>query len=264
MSKRSVKTADINEALRKRFCAPQWSIFFEVAEGTGSNPGRYADAVAMGLWPSQGLEIWGFEVKVYRSDWLRELKQPRKAEAVAAYCDKWWIAASEDVVQTDEVPPAWGLMTWDGKVWRTAKKAEKTAAKDMDRFFLAALLRRAGEFDAAALQSAVDSKVRALEDSIEQRIKTGVEFKARRAIDLINSVEAFEAAAGIKINSWDAGDLGQAVRVIRSMGANSVYGAAFSLADQHERAARSIRETLEEAGFEPPKQPELPMPRRRA
>jgi len=32
----------------------------------------------MDLWPSGGLEIHGHEVKVSRSDWLRELKEPEK------------------------------------------------------------------------------------------------------------------------------------------------------------------------------------------
>jgi hypothetical protein len=44
-----------------------------------------ADAIARHLWPSQGLELIGFELKVSRSDWLREIKDPYKCESKKAF-----------------------------------------------------------------------------------------------------------------------------------------------------------------------------------
>lgn len=63
-----MKTAEIKAALRAKFCAPEWAIMFEVGDGTGASQSRWADAVAMNLWPSRGLQIHGFEIKAHRSD----------------------------------------------------------------------------------------------------------------------------------------------------------------------------------------------------
>jgi len=56
---------------------------YAVAAGVRSHAGfdarRTADYVAMDLWPSKGLALHGHEIKVSRSDWLRELKEPEKA-----------------------------------------------------------------------------------------------------------------------------------------------------------------------------------------
>ena len=56
--------ADIHAALRLRYAQPEWAIMFEVANGTGAAQRRYADAIAMNLFPSRGLCVHGFEVKV--------------------------------------------------------------------------------------------------------------------------------------------------------------------------------------------------------
>jgi len=50
------------------------------------------------LWPSRGLHLMGFEIKAGRGDWLRELKDPGKAEGIAAYCDQWWVVAPAEVI----------------------------------------------------------------------------------------------------------------------------------------------------------------------
>ncbi len=42
-----MNTPEVYAALRERFAAPEWAIFFEVANGTGHHGRRYADAVAM-------------------------------------------------------------------------------------------------------------------------------------------------------------------------------------------------------------------------
>src|SRR3546814_15144887 len=74
-----MNTAQINAALRARFCAPEWALLFNVGNATGATQRRWADAVAMNLYPSRGLELPGFDVKASRSDWLLEPKQPDKS-----------------------------------------------------------------------------------------------------------------------------------------------------------------------------------------
>ncbi len=94
--------AAVLTCLRRRYSeshgnGDRWAFATHVKSGAGfydNTPGsfayhRAADAVAMDLWPSKGLEIHGHEVKVSRSDWLSELKQPEKCEPVKRYCDRW-------------------------------------------------------------------------------------------------------------------------------------------------------------------------------
>src|SRR4051812_4949848 len=104
-------TAETTARLLAMFCAPEYAILKEVAKGTGTNGGRYADAVAMSLYPSRGLHLYGFEVKTSRADWLSELKSPRKAEDIACFCDFWYLViGSNDIVKVGELPETWGLI----------------------------------------------------------------------------------------------------------------------------------------------------------
>ena len=82
--------------------------FFE----RGDIDGRTADFVAVDTWTSSRFAVHGVEVKVSRSDWLRELKDPSKAEAVRAWSNFWWLAVPHrSVVRDDELPAGWGLLT---------------------------------------------------------------------------------------------------------------------------------------------------------
>lgn len=137
---------------------PEWAVMTEVGQGTGSNAGRYADAIAMNLWPSRQLAIHGYEVKASRGDWLRELNHPEKAEPIAAYCDYWWIVANDGVVK-DDLPDGWGLLIPNaGERLRVVTRATKrTFVRDTDRTFVAAMLRRAVQQapDVLAMEGAV-------------------------------------------------------------------------------------------------------------
>lgn len=96
-------SSDICAALRERYTQPEWSLFFEVGNGTGGNCRRHADALAMNMYPSRGLSIIGFEIKVSRGDLSRELKNPDKAEAIKIYQDEYNILDKPFVVETTHV-----------------------------------------------------------------------------------------------------------------------------------------------------------------
>ena len=86
-----MKTNELLLKLSNKFPSPQYAFLSQVRNQTGygnlSDGIRTADAMALGLWPSRGNYLHGFELKVSRSDWLNELKDPAKAEAIAKYCD---------------------------------------------------------------------------------------------------------------------------------------------------------------------------------
>src|SRR4051812_48555098 len=91
--------------------SPEWAVFYEVSNGTGFNSRRRADAVALGVWPSRGHALIGFEFKEDRRDWLREKDNPAKADLIAANCDAWvLVIGNEKVAKIEEIPEPWGLL----------------------------------------------------------------------------------------------------------------------------------------------------------
>lgn len=139
---------ELIERLRERYGRGngyQWVFMTEVRNTTGHVPGeRYADAVAMNLWPCKGLEIHGFEIKVSRGDFLQEMRNPRKAHEVKQYCDRWWLVIpSRDVIRAGRCPEDWGILCAHKEGLRMIKSAPKLDAVQICRGFLASLLRNA-------------------------------------------------------------------------------------------------------------------------
>jgi hypothetical protein len=224
----------VRAALQERFCKPEWALFFEVANGTGANIRRFADAVAMNLFPSRGLEVHGFEIKVSRSDWQRELKDPNKAETIWKYCDHWWIAAPAGIVRKDELPPTWGLLELaeakglvngaSGKL-RIAVQAPKLEPQDLTRSFVAALLRRASETDHAMVDRIVDRKLAVLRQEDRERNARTIEDRTRRMHDQLAKVADFEKQLGVSISDWNASPAqGAALKAIGAIGLDKTWG----------------------------------------
>lgn len=216
----------IQAALRNRYPIRAWALFFEVANGTGAYQSRYADALAMSLYPSRGLDLHGFEVKTDRQDWLNELKNPEKAETIAKFCDYWWLViGSMEVAKKEEVPANWGILVMDGKrkTLRQVKKAKALMPKAIGRPFLAAILRRANEMAEEERRRADDkhSQDKAYRDAYEKGRLRGVEqevedvkIDTRGHESLKYEVAQFEKKSGIKIDQWSGGRLGEAVHAL--------------------------------------------------
>jgi hypothetical protein len=205
----------IADALFKRYPAPAYALFFEVANATGFSRSRSADAIAMGLWPSRGLDLQGFEFKDSRQDWLNELKNPAKAETIAKYCDQWWLVAGNDTVaKLDEIPKNWGYLLLKGGRLSVMKEAPKLEATPITRGFLAALLRRKHEsiLDAPEVQAKIDLIRKEATQRDKDNQPTDLKIALKDLERLRETVQKFEKASGVKIGeSWRAGDVGQAV-----------------------------------------------------
>ena len=163
--------AAVIAALKERFCAPAWALIPHVRNGTGyqrTTP-RTADAIAMSLWPSRGLELHGFEVKVSRADWVKELENPAKAESICRFCDRWWLTVGDaEIVWAGELPPTWGLLVPKGDKLVAKVEAPKLEAMPGDRLFLAALLRKTVEVsaDEEFLRDEVAKRIKAREEEL--------------------------------------------------------------------------------------------------
>lgn len=213
----TLNAREVMNRLRVKYAAPEFAFLTNVADGTGGGSSRYADALAMGLWPSRGLRLTGFEIKVARSDWLKELEQPAKAEAICRYCDHWYVVVGDDsIVKYGELPPTWGLICPRGPGLKVVNEAPTLSAVPMDRIFLAALLRRSVEqgVDAEVLKKARDESYAAGEKDGHRRGERAAKDNQARVARL----EEFEQYSGVNIgdrHTWqEAKDIGTAVRMV--------------------------------------------------
>jgi polyhydroxyalkanoate synthesis regulator phasin len=227
-----MRTAEVNAALRARFCAPEWALFFEVGDATGAQHRRWADAVAMNLYPSRGLEIQGFEVKVSRSDWTKELKTPEKSAPVQQYCDRWWIVTPAGIVKDGELPPTWGHyeVSEGGKI-RQVVAAPKLESIPVSRAFVASMMRRASGADDAMIDALVSAKIEDARKYDRTRVEREIESRSSQLEELRKLVKEFEDESGLKISSRYTGgkDIGKAVKLVLAAGIGQTYGGVQSI-----------------------------------
>lgn len=221
-SRKSYATADIATALEKRFPPTSHGVIYEVGNGTGMNCNRHADALVMSYWPSRGLTLDGFEFKASRSDWVKERNEPAKAESISRYCDRWWLAVTdESIVHAGELPEMWGMMALDGRgILRVVKEAPKLEPVAMDRSMLAAIFRRVAEpvanTNSGEIRREYDRGYKAGQESKEARLNR-VQEELR---DLRQSIAKFEHASGVSLNTWrygvgsDQEKIGHAVKFV--------------------------------------------------
>lgn len=242
--------ADVRTALRVRFAAPAFAMFEEVGNSTGFRTSRHADAVAIGIWPSRGYTIEGVEIKVSRSDWLSELKNPKKADEIAKYCDRWWVAVGDDsIVKEGELPPTWGLLVLRGEKLVQSTQAPMLKPEPAPRAFLAAILRRAHEGIQRQCTAAKAEGIAIGQASGPEEHAAKLARKDEEIGYLKEAISTFEEKSGLKINRWEAGPVGEAVKelmALRLYGANTSASAELEkVANWIEGSARRIREELE-------------------
>lgn len=112
---------EILKRLRDRY--PLQDGWVTMAEVTPPGTTRRFDLIALMSWQSRGHEVMGFEIKVSRSDWLKELATPAKAEPLVRLCSRWWIVAPPEVVKVEELPATWGLLVIHPEQVRATKQA---------------------------------------------------------------------------------------------------------------------------------------------
>lgn len=199
------------DLLCQKYSGDDWVCIPQVPSGTGLDKKTTADAVAMSLWPSRGLELHGFEIKVSRSDWLAELKKPAKAESISRYCDRWWLVADKGVANKDELPKGWGLLVPHGNGLRSVVTAELTDAEPMTRSILAGLLRASDKFRERRVRQ--ETNADDLAKKLGAKFQAGVEhgkataerkakFELEQAANLKQAVADFEAATGLRIAGY--------------------------------------------------------------
>lgn len=140
---------DIKNALFAYFRPPEWAGFDELRDGTGMACLRSFDFWAINCYPSTGHRTVGIEIKISRSDFLRELNKPAKRESIEAYAMETYFACPLGILKPDELPEKWGLITVSEKGARIAKRAVQRDNITFDLNFLASVCRRSAEIVAS-------------------------------------------------------------------------------------------------------------------
>lgn len=268
-SKRSKSVVELRSqgavlaAIRRHYDASSWAVLANVANATGARGDRFADAIAMSLWPSRGLVVHGFEIKTDRRDLLREIKNPYKADGVAKYCDYWWIVVgSEAVAKAEDLPETWGLLAPrkvrdDEYDLKTLKQAKKLKPRKLDRAFVASVLRRAStHFDADAIRKDTEREIRTaayceIEKLLQERHQNDREELVRQAA--AERERANEVTAQLRIateSQFSAVLVGRAVKLLSRLtgwsGAESTTVHAITVLEQQAAVFANLQETLRE------------------
>jgi len=250
--------SDLHDQLRARYPADRYALFFEVPDAVSVDARRRIDAVAVGVWKSVGRSITGFEFKASRSDWLREVKQVNKADPFIAICDQFFLVTTDaTIAKIDEIPACWGWLSCTPNGLRVQRPATKLPQdkETLPWAFTVGLLRKLQDslMDSADVRTRInaireEAKVdadRRVEREVA-RIREGKELAALRS-----RVKEFEDAAGVQIDDWKAGHVGQIVKSLLDLGySDQRHGVGFVAAglerqaEEAERLAKVARETV--------------------
>lgn len=245
-----ITAADIRAALVLRYPAQSHALMFEVAPRTGGGT-RYADAVAVGLWASHGHAIEGFEIKVARSDWLNEMKQPEKSEPVMRYCNRWWLVCPKGVATTDELPDNWGLLELqDSGTLKTRVQAPKLEPVPVTLGFFASLVRRGCEADNELVSKLLARERRGMYEQVkgqvDQERRRGLARDQEAANAAVLRLNALKASTGIDFTDFRHGeDWFAAVDLLQTLGES--YGRG-SLRHLRESIA-GLAEVIDKSGL---------------
>lgn len=243
-------------SLRDKFAEPAYAVLDHVRSHTGYGGNeRTIDAVVMGLWPSRGVELWGIEIKSSRGDWLRELKDPAKADRLFKYFDRFFlVTGSEDVARLDEIPPPWGWMVLNAKRNFVTRKIAplNDAVEPPSRRFLAALLRVVTErIDTTQRKRAYEAGHTKGFAEGQKRPLHGLHIDEGALADyarLKQRVAEFEHGYGVSLAyAHNPHDIGVAVRAItQGIGVPNMRRELLNAAMSAERVARVAREAAEQ------------------
>jgi len=197
------------------------AMFFELNNGTGWHGGRnFLDAFLLDLWPSGSFTRRVFEIKVSRSDFLSEIKNPNKRKWGMEISNEFWFVCAPDICKPEEVPEACGLMvvTKKGDKLRVVKHPTYREARELKMPEMMAMTRQMSPYERNAdikwlyqnqelTESAIDELVRSrIDKHVSLRISEGIRDGVKKGMENIREsmriyAEAMKSA-GIKPPYW--------------------------------------------------------------
>lgn len=240
--------AGVVKLIKQRWCMPEWATFSNVEV-----EGGYADAIAVNLWRSRGYKVIGFEVKTARSDWLRELKDPAKAERAAKFCHEFYVVADPGVVKPGELPLGWGLVETcvrsEAPALISRNPSKMPEPKGITVALMMSIVRRASEQGAGVTELAA-ARMLGVEQGIAEEKGRHASSPVQRMQDEIDrykkrDAEFFEKT-GIQINQWsDAGSLAEIEQVRSAIKKARIPAWPIDQLEHAVEAVRSARKTID-------------------
>lgn len=188
--------AEILAALRRHHgrgsLAEEWAFLVELNVATGGEAQRI-DALACNLWRSGRYERIAYEVKVSRSDLLRELARPSKRAAALALAHRWVLATPVGLVRDGELPAGAGLVEVDARGVHWRAKGTPSEPGPVPETLLAAIARRATRAERRLLDASAEDDPVALVASLEEQLA-----RANRRADMARHRQSVaEGKAGL-------------------------------------------------------------------
>jgi hypothetical protein len=239
---------DLEKLLSIRYSAPEYAFLTQVRNQTGYQNHRdgicTADGLALGLFPSRGIYLHGFEIKVYGSDWKKEKANPDKADAIARYCHYWWIVAPDKIVDPDELPMTWGLLVAQGEKLVAKKQPTLMNPEPLTMQILAGIFRKVSE--SMVPRDMIDELVDDREKMVKKNWENHFKYDIDEASKLKEKVKEFEKISGVDIDGWNLGDVATAVRIINEDAHGRAYDRMRGLKNYAERIVKECDEFFEE------------------
>lgn len=216
----TVTTRMIKEAIAERFGRnDEYMLAYEVASEDKTRA-NYADVLAVCNWPSRGMHVIGFEVKASRSDWLRELSKPQKAEAFHRFCINWYIAAVPGVVKHEELPPGWGLIeVKEGSSRVVVKPKPNPNVVELSHAMAVRIMRRLRDGRSDEVIRYAEKYTKALNAGFNERVQRETRYQVEEARKVKEKARQIAAECGIDlIHSWEsAKSIAQDIKVAKSI-----------------------------------------------
>lgn len=137
----------ITKALFEYFNSDDWACFDQLRLGSGHDCERTIDFFAMHVHPSKKFQTLAIEIKVSRSDFLRDKCNPDKRLAAMTICDQFIYAAPKGLLEHRDMPTLTALWEYNPETnkmldrphWPSSKVAKLTVPS---LSFVASVLRR--------------------------------------------------------------------------------------------------------------------------
>ncbi len=217
---------EVFKALESIYGDPErWTVVKQVPDATSFDKKRTCDAMVFSCWKSEGIAVHGFEIKVARGDWLRELQQPEKSFEFRQRSNYWWIAAPEGIVNLEELPSEWGLRTVaktaDGFSSKIRRQPTYYADANWKVSFVVALARACWRLSPERLANAdlikqtYDQGYEAGKIAAE---RDGLDYKVRNEVAECRRILAeFKDLSGFELHEWLVKDYAKAVRAFMKL-----------------------------------------------
>jgi hypothetical protein len=246
-----LSTPALENLLRTRYPRDRYALFFNVPDAVGLDANRRIDAVAFGMWRSAGRRIEGFELKISRGDWLREVKDVAKADPFLEVCDFFWlVTADSSIAKAEEIPACWGWLAATKTGLRVQRPASRLpgCGEAVPRRFVLGVLRKMQDdlIKSPEVATHIEERIKEVTSRRDRDVEYATSRIQRDFDELKKRVDTFEQQSGISLESWRMRDAGKIVRQLHELGYGRGLGEVPHLLEGHENALRITLDKVRE------------------